>query len=233
LEERKQEEQTSHNEEEKEVSDTQDIQEKPAHSVDHSVQIRTLRKQDERNREIVIEHTLDDAKQLIRNLPQYSGKLSDLEIRMMYFFMLSSVSRDNERILIPDRDFATTHDKLKLVDKLTDENMNLIVREYLRVNFHQQVYRGSAFADRFLAFVHQHCPESLAEVSQKYNDIYEKRKKRIEDQIAELTPPTSDPTEQAAPDVPEPFLFIEETEPEFSEALSDVSANDDQMLEVA
>jgi len=106
---------------------------------------------------------------------------------MMYYFMMSSLSREKERILMPDKDFATLYDKMKLAENLTVEKMTLIVREYLRINFNQQTYRGSVTADYFMEFVRQHCPEQLDEISQKYNDIYEKRKQRIDEQLAELT----------------------------------------------
>jgi len=172
---------------------TQGKPERPAQAADNSVQIRILKKQDERNKEIAVEHILEDAKGLMRNLPDYSGDLSDLEIKMMYYFMMQSLSREKERILMPDKDFATLYDKVKFIENLTIENMSLIVREYLRVNFQQQTYRASVITDHYLTFVGQHCPEQLAEISQKYNDIYEKRKQRIDEQLAELETPVSEP----------------------------------------
>jgi len=201
------------------VSDEQENQrnpEKPVLAVDYSAQIRTLKKQDERNHEIAEEHILEDSKALMRHLPEYSGELSDLEIKMMYYFMLPSLSRDKERILIPDKDFATSNDKVKLIEHLTVENMTLIVREYIRVNFQQQAYRGSVIAEHFLSFVGQHCSEQLSEISQKYNEIYEKRKQRIDEQLAEMITP--EPEEQMSPEY---------------EVLTDILPVDISMLEVA
>ena len=221
------------------VSDEQEEQEDteraiPTPSMNHSTQIRTLKKQDERNNEIAIEHILEDAKEVIGKLPEYSGELSDLEIKMMYYFMLPSLSREKERILIPGQDFATSNDRVKLIENLTVEKMSLIVREYIRVNFKQQTYRGSAVADHFLAFVDQHCPEQLDEITQKHQGIYEKRKQRIDEQLAALTPAKPEQglpdnlTGQTSPEEPE--------EPGSSEyeAPGDVlPATDVSMLEVA
>jgi ParB family chromosome partitioning protein len=174
-----------------EIQDVRDIPNMPLPAVEHSIQIKKLKQQDKRNQEIVIEHILEDAKGLIRTVPAYSGDLSDMEIKMMYYFMLPSMARDKERLLIPGKDFAMPEDKMELIENLTVEKMNLIVREYLRVNFNQ-VYRGSNIAGYFLDFVNQHCPVELAGISKRYNDIYEKRKKRIDDGLAELTAPVSD-----------------------------------------
>jgi len=209
------------------ITESQEPQENPkpapAAAVNNSAQIRKLKQQDERNREIMIENIIGDAKDLIRKADTYSGELSDLEIKMMYYFMMPSMTRDRERQLIPDKDFATPTDKMKVIENLTVEKMALIVREYIRVNFNQQTYRGSVITDSFLAFVSQHCPEQLAEISQKYTDVYEKRKTRIDEQLKELTTPVSEPS------TPDGM-----TEQAPSEILPDILPVDDvQMLDVA
>jgi len=212
-----------------ENTEIQDEHESPVRVVDNSPLIRTLKKQDGRNKEIVIEHILEDAKSLMKNLNEYSGELTDLEIKMMYYFMMSSMSREKERVLIPDKDFALPADRVRFVENnLTKENMSIIVREYLRVNFHNQAYRGSTVTNHFLEFVQQHCPEDLAEITQKYNDIYEKRKQRIDEQLAELTTPISktdtsvEVTEQPSDEpLPESSLY-EDTEQVLSEETDDI-----------
>ena len=200
------------------IEDYQDIPENPLSvpAVDYAAQIRKLKQQDARNQEIVTEHVLEDAKELIGKVPDYLGELSDLEIKVMYYFMLSSMSRDKLRLLIPGKEYPSPNDKVKVIENLTVENMNLIVREFLRVNFHQQTFRGSVITDYFLTFVRQHCPEQLAEISQKYNEIYEKRKKRIDGQLAELTEPVSEPglpvgvVEQASTEEPDDVMLVDE-----------------------
>ena len=196
LHEKEQENKPAMDDDDNDSSDNTEIQDKPeipVRAVDHSPLIRTLKKQDERNKEIVIEHILDDAKSMMRNVNEYSGELTDLEIKMMYYFMMPSMSREKEKVLMPEKDYALSGDRLKFVNNnLTNENMSIIVREYLRVNFNNQAYRGSAVTNHFLEFVQQHCPEDLADVTQKYNDIYEKRKQRIDEQLAELTTPDSE-----------------------------------------
>jgi len=220
-------------EEEVIISDTKDPQETPISTfvpvrvpaVDHSAQIKKLQKQDERNREIMNEHIVEDAKSLIKTVNHYSGDLSDLEIKMMYFFMMSAMSRDKERLLmpdVPDDDFPNFNDKVKVIENLTNEKMALIVREYVRVRFND-IHLGNVMGDYFMAFVRQHCPEQLAGITQKHSDIYEKRKNRIEEQLAELTTTAS-----------EPFLAEDMTEQTTSEeATKNLAVDDSQMLQVA
>ena len=227
--------------------EAEEIPEKPVIANNHSVKIRALKQQDKRNKEIAVENILNDAKEILKNIPEYTGELSDLEIKMMYFFMMPTMSREKERLLIPG-DYATSSDRLKFVENLTNENLSLIVREYLRVNFKQQTCQGSELTDLFLAFARQHCPEQLDEISQKYNDVYERRKQRIDAELAGLLPPESEPyvsveaTEQLSDEQPseqetpttEPGLSVvvaeHETPDEQSVLLSD---EDEPMSKVA
>jgi ParB family chromosome partitioning protein len=205
------------------ITDTQVPQETtttaiPTAIVNHSAEIRRLKQQDERNREIMVEHITEDAKDLIRTTGNYSGELSDLEIKMMYYFMIPSMTREREKQLIPEKDFASPADRMKAVENLTEEMKALIVREYIRVKFYETylgsvIHSGNAVIDNFLAFVHQHCPDQLAEITKKYTDVYEKRKKRIDDQLAELIPAPSFPdkvTEQATDEEPSDILPVDD-----------------------
>ena len=93
--------------------------------------------------------------------------------------------------------------------------MVLIMREFLRTNFCQNAFRGSASAEFFLEFVNQHCSEQLDATKEKYEQIYNKRKLRIDEQLEELT--QSDMTAEDKNTITEEESLVETEEAMLSE----------------
>ena len=60
-----------------------------------AVQIAELEKKDKRNKEIATENTVDDVKRVIKEIDTTETKFGADEDRMMYFFLLSSLRKEN------------------------------------------------------------------------------------------------------------------------------------------
>lgn len=151
-----------------------------------TAEINKLKSQDQRNKEIETEHIIEDTKKAINSVASYNGELSEVEKKMMYYFMIGSVSYDKQNLITSCDGHISPAQKREVIEDLSTEQMTLIIREYLRSNFIQSTFRGSVATDLFLEFAALHCPDQLAEIRQKYGNIYDKRKTRIDQRLAEL-----------------------------------------------
>lgn len=191
-------------------------------------EIERVKAKDKRNQELRIENILNDAKTLISSQSSYSGEISTLEMKMMYYFMSDSVSYDKAKNLFGCNGHPTDEKKKQTVENLTVEIMALIIREFIRANFCSSVYRGDAMAEEFLQFVNQHCPAQLAEIEKKYTDVYNKRKAKTDNELLLLTqdveaPETKTGEEETESTSTEIVLF------EASEGVSEETREDEIM----
>lgn len=148
-----------------------------------------LDKQDERNREIAIERTIEDTKKQIRKIDVSEAKFGADEDRMIYFFLLSSLRRENFALLGISEEhspYLKDEDKMKIIANLTAKAKAVIRRDYLIAQF-KDASRNNATADLMLDFARKHMPDELAEIESGYNQIYEKRHQRIEERKAAIT----------------------------------------------
>lgn len=98
-----------------------------------------LEKQDERNREIALEKTVEDTKKRILEVDMADTKFGADEDRMIYFFLLSSLRREHfATVGIECGDayhYLTDEEKMRIIDNLTAKEKALIRRDYLLANF--------------------------------------------------------------------------------------------------
>ena len=138
---------------------------------------------------------------------------------MIYFFLLSSLRREHyEAVGLTDRDPYKALDdmeKMAIIAKLNAKTKAIIRRDFLIANF-QGAYRTNAISGLLFAFAKKHMPDEFAAIESQYNEIYEKRHKRLEERIAQLRP-TDLP--EAEPEAPETAETPEADEPE--EAVTD------------
>lgn len=147
-----------------------------------------LEKQDKRNKEIAIEKTIEDTKKQILNIDVAEAKFGADEDRMVYFFLLSSLRRENYPLLgISEEHTRCLNDEVKMniIANLTAKTKAVIRRDYLIAQF-KDAYRNNATADLMLDFARKHMPDELAEIECGYNQIYEKRHQRIEERKAAI-----------------------------------------------
>lgn len=150
--------------------------------------VRKLEKQDERNREIAVERTVEDTKRQIMEADLTGGKFGADEEKILYFFMLSHLRSEHFAAvgITGEREYhLTDEDKKNIVENLTVRIKTIIRRDYLIANF-RSAYGNNAVASLLLDFARKHMPEELANIESGYNEVYEKRHQRIEERKAVL-----------------------------------------------
>lgn len=170
--------------------------------------VKKLEKQDERNKEIALEKTVEDTKRQIMEADITGGKFGADEDTMLYFFLLSSLRKEHFTavgITEEGKHYLTDEDKMNIVANLTVKIKTIIRRDYLIANF-KNAYGKNTVASLLLDFARKHMPEELATIENEYNEVYEKRHQRIEEKKAVLLVQEKTKTRQ----VPQP----EEQQPE-------------------
>lgn len=150
--------------------------------------VEKLEKQDKRNKEIALEKTIEDTKKQILNIDVAEIKFGADEDRMVYFFLLSSLRRENFALLGISEEhspYLNDEDKMSIIANLTAKTKAVIRRDFLIAQF-KDAYRNNATADLMLDFARKHMPEELAAIEDGYNQIYEKRHQRIEERKAAI-----------------------------------------------
>lgn len=74
---------------------------------------------------------------------------------------------------------------MNIIANLTAKQKAVIRRDFLIDNF-KGAYGNNAAATLLLDFARKHMPDTLAEIENGYNEVYEKRHKRIEERKAAL-----------------------------------------------
>lgn len=150
--------------------------------------VEKLEKQDERNKEIALEKTVEDTKRQIMEADITGGKFGADEEKILYFFMLSNLREEHFTavgITEEGKHYLTDEDKMNIVANLTVKIKTIIRRDYLIANF-RNAYGKNTVASLLLDFARKHMPEELATIENEYNEVYEKRHQRIEEKKAVL-----------------------------------------------
>ena len=149
--------------------------------------VEKLEKQDERNKEIALERTVEDTKKQILEADITGGKFSADEDTMLYFFLLSSLRKEHFTAMgiAEDKQYITDEDKMGIIGNLTVRMKTIIRRDFLVANF-KGAYGNNTVATLLLDFARRHMPEELANIEREYNGVYEKRHQRIEEKKAVL-----------------------------------------------
>ena len=193
--------------------------------------VAELEAKDKRNKEIAVERTIADAKEQIKKVDITEAKFTNEEDKMIYFFLLSSLRREHYGAVgLTEREAytpLTDKEKMAIIANLNARTKAIIRRDFLIANF-QGTYRNSVTADILFAFAKKHMPEEFAAIESQYNEVYEKRHKKLEERIAQLMPkeqPEAEPEATDTPDNPEAI------EPE--EAVTDNAEEEEYVAETA
>lgn len=126
-----------------------------------AVQIAELEKKDKRNKEIATENTVDDVKRVIKEIDTTETKFGADEDRMMYFFLLSSLRKENYAAIGIDKecDYLKDEDKINVIANLTAKAKAIIRRDFLIANF-KDAFRNNGTAALLFDFAKNTCPKS-------------------------------------------------------------------------
>ena len=102
-----------------------------------ATQIAELEKKDKRNKEIATENTVEDVKRVIKEIDTTETKFGADEDRMMYFFLLSSLRKENYAAVGIDKecDYLKDEEKMNVIANLTAKAKAVIRRDFLIANF--------------------------------------------------------------------------------------------------
>jgi len=171
--------------------------------------IADLKAKDVRNREIAVENTIAATKEQIKKVDITDAKFTNEEEKMIYFFLLSSLRREHyEAVELTEREAyapLTDKEKMAIIAKLNAKTKAIIRRDFLIDNF-QGAYRTNAISGLLFAFAKKHMPDEFAAIESQYNEVYEKRHKKLEERIAQLEPaeqPEAEPETPETADIPD------------------------------
>lgn len=171
-----------------------------------SAKVAELEAKDIRNKEIAVERTIEDTKKQILNAEITEAKFTREEDKMIYFFLLSSLRREHyEAVGLADRQSYTAlsdEEKMTVIANLNAKSKAIIRRDFLIENF-KGAYRTNAISNLLFAFAKKHMPEEFAAIENQYNEIYEKRHKRLEERMAQLMPTELPEAKTDASNIPE------------------------------
>lgn len=182
-----------------------------ANNIPVSNPMEELDKKDKRNKEIAVENIVEESKKLVKSIDLLPIDFTDFEDELIYYIMLASVRNTYfDKFGISDKYSMSDDEKFALFSNLTAEQKTLIRREFIIKNMTETfgLCKKSAL---FLQFIKLHFPEELAVIEQKYNEVYEKRRKSIEEKKKLLQPVDSEEM------VPE-YILDSVEEPEMAEA---------------
>ncbi len=145
-----------------------------------------LQNQDIRNKEISIEKTIADTKDLVNGLDVANGDFSAFEEQITYFSMAKALRRENfEKVGFEDKHYLTDEDRWTLAYNLTEEKKTIIKRDFILSNL-KDAERGNYTAVMLFGYAEQHAEEQLNEIKTTHNDVYEKRHERILEKITAI-----------------------------------------------
>lgn len=169
-----------------------------------AAQIAELESKDKRNKEIAAENIVDDIKKTIKEIDTTETKFGADEDRMMYFFLLSFLRKENYAAVGIDKecDCLKDEEKMNVIANLTAKTKAIIRRDFLIANF-KDAFRNNATAALLLDFAKKHMPEELADIINKYNEVYEKRHIRLEERKVALLEQAKETEQPQSEEVPQ------------------------------
>lgn len=106
----------------------------------------------------------------------------------MYFFLLDALDRKHYQDLGVTKDtyYVSENEKKEIVERgLSEELKTIIKRDFLVKGFRTAFGKGVT-SDYFIAFAKEHFHDDVEKIEQKYTEVYNKRFKKIKEQIASI-----------------------------------------------
>lgn len=147
-----------------------------------------LEQRDRRNKEIADEKTIEDVRKQIRDVDMAESKFGADEDKMVYFSLMSSLRHEHFKMVGLDEShsaYISDEEKLNVVSNLSAKAKAVIRRDFLVSRF-QDRYISDTAKSLLLDFAQKHMPDELANIKKTYYDVYEKRRKRIEERKTAL-----------------------------------------------
>ena len=145
-----------------------------------------MQNQDKRNKEIAVEKTIAEIKDLVNGLDVTQGDFTAFEEQIAYFSMAKSLRREHLALVgFEDKNYLTDEDRWTLVYNLTEEKRTIIKRDFILSNL-KDAQRGNYTAVMLMGYADQHAEQRANEIRATHDAVYEKRHERIIEKITAI-----------------------------------------------
>jgi ParB family chromosome partitioning protein len=159
--------------------------------------IESLKKQDERNFEISIENSVRDINEMFKNKTIEDTPKTVLEDNLLFSFLIyeSDICKAH---FFAEKQSVSLENCFETTKLITESDKTFIIREYLKKNLKSYAYGSKSFATSlFFQFAEQHFEIETKDIRKKLDEVYNKRKAKIEDEIKVLEDYIKDETNKA------------------------------------
>ena len=165
-------------------------QEHEAKSKERELQkeLKSLQNKDKRNTELKTINTIKDTKAFIEENDMPHSEFSESEEKYLYFFLLDALDRKHYQDLGVTKDtyYVSENEKKEIVERgLSEDQKTIVKRDFLVKGFRPAFGKGVT-SDYFIAFAKEHFHDEVEKIEQKYTEVYNKRFKKIKEQIASI-----------------------------------------------
>ena len=138
-----------------------------------------------RNTELAHEKTVEAVRQIVRDEEIAPMPFTQLEDNILYYIMLGSLRREHlAAVGFPEAYYLTSEQKIAVVNALTDEQRDLITRDFLVKSLTSDIgfdKTGKQLLMEFAALYHK---EKYEVTKAQFDEEYTKRNDRLDERIA-------------------------------------------------
>ena len=138
-----------------------------------------------RNTELAHEKTIEAVRQIVRDEEIAPTPFTRLEDNILYYIMLGSLRHDHlAAVGFPKAYYLTSEQKIAVVNALTDEQRDLITRDFLVKSLTSDIGFDKTGRQLLMEFAALHHKEKYEVVKAQFDEEYTKRNDRLDERIA-------------------------------------------------
>ena len=138
-----------------------------------------------RNTELAHEKTVEAVRQIVRDEEIAPTPFTQLEDNILYYIMLGSLRREHlAAVGFPKAYYLTSEQKIAVVNALTDEQRDLITRDFLVKSLTSDIGFDKTGKQLLMEFAALHHKEKCEVVKAQFDEEYTKRNDRLDERIA-------------------------------------------------
>ena len=138
-----------------------------------------------RNTELAHEKTVEAVRQIVRDEEIAPTPFTQLEDNILYYIMLGSLRHDHlAAVGFPKAYYLTSEQKVAVVNALTDEQRDLITRDFLVKSLTSDIGFDKTGQQLLMEFAALHHKEQYEVTKAQFDEEYTKRNDRLDERIA-------------------------------------------------
>ena len=138
-----------------------------------------------RNTELAHEKTVEAVRHIVRDEEIAPTPFTQLEDNILYYIMLGSLRHDHlAAVGFPEAYYLTSEQKIAVVNALTDEQRDLITRDFLVKSLTSDIGFDKTGKQLLMEFAALHHKEKYEVTKAQFDEEYTKRNDRLDERIA-------------------------------------------------